>query len=310
TCITGVSGSGKTTLIRDILFPALQNFTQKTKNPAIRSRYEKLQVHPEYVNHVSYVDQTSLSRNLRSNPVTYLGVFDAIRELFGNLPASKERGLSAFHFSFNTDGGRCDYCKGEGMLFVEMQFLPDIELPCEICDGKRYKKHVLEVEYKGKSIYDVLQLSVQEAVEFFRDKPKIVNKLQILADIGLDYLRLGQSTTTLSGGEAQRLKLAQFLSTQEYSKPGIFIFDEPTTGLHLHDIQKLLIAFGKLVDSGHTLIVIEHQLDVIKCADWIIDLGPEGGKDGGHLVYQGTPVGLTRITHSYTGRFLQEKIGN
>jgi excinuclease ABC subunit A len=266
------------------------------------------------------VDQNALGKNQRSNPVTYVGAYDAIRELYSSLPAAKDRQLKPLHFSFNVVGGRCETCQGEGVVTVPMQFLPDIKLECETCHGKRFKQVVLEVAYggvsvqgqeqaahKGKNIHEVLQLTVESALEFFADKPKIASRLQKLMDVGLGYVRLGQSTATLSGGEAQRLKLASFLDRTD-AKHAVYIFDEPTTGLHLHDIALLVGVLQRLVDQGHTVIVIEHHLDVIKSADWLIDLGPEGGSGGGELVYAGLPEGILSETRSHTARYLREKL--
>jgi excinuclease ABC subunit A len=240
--------------------------------------------------------------------VTYIKAYDAIRELYAQQALSKMRGYQPKHFSFNVDGGRCETCSGEGETVVEMQFLADIHLTCETCKGKRFKSEVLEVHYKEKSIADVLEMSVEESLEFFSEKKDLVQKLQPLADVGLGYVQLGQSSSTLSGGEAQRVKLASFLQKGSHRQPVFFLFDEPTTGLHFHDINKLLKAFNALIELGHTVVVVEHNLDVIKSADWIIDLGPTGGKEGGYLLYEGTPEGIVLEEKSITGKFLKEKL--
>ena len=306
TVLTGVSGSGKTTLVRQILYPALTRHLGYQADAG--GKFEALEGDLNKVTHVEMVDQNALGRNLRSNPVTYSGAYDAIRELYADQPSSKENGLKAANFSFNVDGGRCDTCKGEGQISIEMQFLPDIHLTCETCNGKRFKQVVLQVEYKGKNIHDVLQMSVDDAVVFFGDHHRILNRLKQLQVVGLGYLRLGQSTSTLSGGEAQRLKLASFLSRKETDHT-FYIFDEPTTGLHFHDIRILMDALGQLVEQGNTVLIIEHNLDIIKCADWIVDLGPEGGSGGGKLVYTGPPEGLIHVPESHTGKYLKPYLG-
>lgn len=299
--IAGVSGSGKTSLIKNVFYPAVKAFL--TGNKWDSNLLEKLTItHPD-IHEIEMVSQNALSVSSRSNPATYLGIFDFIRDLFAK-KADMKHELSPHHFSFNVEGGRCDACQGEGIITVEMQFLPNVEMVCEACQGKRYKNYVLDITYQGKNIYEVLQMTVQEAFDFFGKNHRIVEKLQALKEVGLEYLRLGQSTNTLSGGEAQRLKLAAALSTQQ--KNTIFIFDEPTTGLHFSDIQKLLNAFYRLVDNGNTVIVIEHQLDVIKCADWLIEMGPEGGEEGGQIIFQGKPKDLIN-QHTPTAPFLKEK---
>jgi excinuclease ABC subunit A len=255
------------------------------------------------------VDQSPIGRTPRSNPSTYLKAFDAIREAFASTPEAKKRGYSAGHFSFNIPGGRCEACQGEGIVTVEMQFLADVELICEECRGTRFKSGVLEVRYRHKNVHEVLELTVREALLFFAGVPKITSKLRILDEVGLGYLRLGQSATTLSGGEAQRLKLAAHLTTQA-NEEVLYIFDEPTTGLHFDDIQKLLTAFRKLIDGGASILVIEHNLDIIKSSDWIIDLGPEGGYAGGRIVATGTPEQVARNSHSFTGKFLSRVLAN
>lgn len=302
--VAGVSGSGKTSLINHILYPAVKGFLS-SKTLVESKHLEKITFSQTNIQGIEMVSQNALSVSSRSNPVTYLGIFDYIRELFAKKADFKHE-LTAQHFSFNTDGGRCDACQGEGVITVEMQFLPDVEMVCEVCGGKRYKNYVLEVTYHGKNIYEVLQMTVSESMEFFKNQPRIIEKLNALKEVGLDYLRLGQSTNTLSGGEAQRLKLASALSTQQ--KNTIFIFDEPTTGLHFSDIHKLLNAFYRLVDNQNTVIVIEHQLDVIKCADWLIEMGPEGGDNGGQVIFEGIPRDLCNY-NTPTAPFLREKFG-
>jgi excinuclease ABC subunit A len=306
TVVSGISGSGKSTLVRQILYPALKNrLEQYGQKPGL---HKELLLPKKCFVKVEMVDQNPIGRSSRSNPVTYIKAYDAIRELFSRQSLSKIRGYQPKHFSFNVEGGRCEQCQGEGTVVVEMQFLADLNLVCESCQGRRFKQDILEVKYKGKSIYDVLALSVEEALHFFEDLPEVSGKLQPLADVGLGYVQLGQSSSTLSGGEAQRVKLASFLTKGTSRQPVCFIFDEPTTGLHFHDVHKLLSAFNALIASGHTVIVVEHNLDVIKCADWILDLGPTGGKDGGYLLYQGVPEGLINVSHSSTGKFLKEKL--
>jgi excinuclease ABC subunit A len=302
TVVTGVSGSGKSTLVHDVLYAALK----RAKGDWDRKvgAHDRLDGH-EFVSDVVLVDQAPIGRTPRSNPVTYLKAFDPIRELFAGTKDAKSRGLTASHFSFNVPGGRCEACQGEGEVRVEMQFLADVFVPCEQCDGRRFKQQVLEVKYKNKTITQVLDLTVREALTFFANSPKVLRRLQVLDEIGLGYLRLGQPATTLSGGEAQRIKIAAHLTSLGGERI-LYILDEPTTGLHFDDIAKLLAAFRKLLEAGHTLMVIEHNLDVIKVADWIIDLGPEGGEDGGGLVAMGTPEQVAHVPASHTGRFLQE----
>jgi excinuclease ABC subunit A len=300
--VSGVSGSGKTTLIKQVLVPALKK---------IKGEFaEKVGLHKnisgdiDYISQVEMVDQNPIGKSSRSNPITYIKAYDHIRDLYAKQPLSKMRGFQPKHFSFNVDGGRCDTCKGEGEQVVEMQFLADVHLTCESCGGKRFKEEVLEVQYKGKSVYDILELSVDEAIDFFVDEKPIRTAIQPLQDVGLGYIKLGQSSDTLSGGEAQRVKLASFLGKGKGIGHMLFIFDEPTTGLHFHDIKKLLASFNALIEQGHSLIVIEHNTDVIKSADWIIDLGPEAGDAGGNLVYAGVPAGIKKVKNSYTGEFL------
>ncbi len=301
-CITGVSGSGKSTLISDILYGSL-----KKRIDGIYS--EKIGMHTDLkgfqqISSVELVDQTPIGRSPRSNPVTYLKIFDMIRELYGALPSSKLKSYSPGSFSFNIPGGRCETCEGSGVIKIAMQFMADIYLECDTCKGKRYKSDILEVRYNGKNISDVLEMSISEAITFFKEFPKITQKLKVLEDVGLGYLRLGQSATTLSGGEAQRIKLSYHLSFQTSGEKTLFIFDEPTTGLHLYDISKLLKSFDELLNKGNSVIVVEHNLEVIKCADYIIDLGPESGDKGGYVVAAGTPEQIAKNKKSHTGKFL------
>jgi excinuclease ABC subunit A len=310
--VSGVSGSGKTTLVKQILYPALSRLKGEFGEKA--GFHRKLEGDIEFVSQVELVDQNPIGRSSRSNPVTYIKAYDEIRDLFSQQPLSKMRGFQPKHFSFNVDGGRCDACKGEGEQVVEMQFLADVHLTCEVCGGKKFKEEVLEVTYRQKNIYEVLDLSVDDAIEFFHDEKSLAKALMPLQDVGLGYIKLGQSSDTLSGGEAQRVKLASFLGKARPNdqsvargKPGghvLFIFDEPTTGLHFHDIQKLLAAFNALITQGHSVLVIEHNMDVIKSADWVIDLGPEAGDKGGYLVYSGPPDGLKNAKDSVTGKFM------
>lgn len=302
--VTGVSGSGKTTLVKQTLYPALQKHYGEGTDRAGAHTY--LGGDLQTISHVEMVDQNPIGKSSRSNPVTYIKAWDEIRKLFCKQPLSKMRGFAEKHFSFNTDGGRCDTCKGEGEVVVEMQFLADVHLLCESCKGKKFKDEVLEVTYRTRSVYDILEMSVDESIEFFKDEKKLANALQPLSDVGLGYIKLGQSSDTLSGGEAQRVKLASFLGKGKSKAKDkiLFIFDEPTTGLHMHDIKKLLGSFDALVEQGHSIIVIEHNTDVVKCADWVIDLGPEGGVNGGHLLYEGVPEGLASVKDSYTGQYM------
>ncbi len=305
--VTGVSGSGKTTLVKNILFPALQkqlgNYTgEKT------GVFDKLEGNLKSIKHIEMVDQNPIGKSSRSNPITYIKAYDAIRDLYANLAISKSRGYKPQHFSFNVDGGRCETCQGEGEVTIEMQFMADIHLPCEECKGARFKEEILDCKHHGKHISDVLNMSVDEALEFFKEDTSIYNKIKPLQDVGLGYLHLGQSSNTLSGGEAQRVKLASFLGKGKSQEHILFIFDEPTTGLHFNDIKKLMDSFNALVNHGHTIIVIEHNMDVIKCADWVIDLGPEAGTEGGNLVFEGFPEDLVKEKRSYTGAYLQDKL--
>ncbi len=310
TAVTGVSGSGKTTLVKRILYPALQrHLTGYGDKPGA---FDKLSGDLAALHHVEYVDQNPIGRSSRSNPVTYIKAYDDIRKLFANQKLSTQRGYKSKHFSFNVDGGRCDACKGEGQVTIEMQFMADVHLECEQCKGQRFKKEVLEIKVAERSIFDVLSMTVDEAIEFFEGlgEKKIVQKLKPLQEVGLGYVQLGQSSSTLSGGEAQRIKLASFLVKGETKEKTLFIFDEPTTGLHFHDINKLLNSFYALIDKGHTVVVVEHNMDVAKCADHLIDLGPSGGKKGGNIVAQGTPEQIARCVESQTAPFLQERLNS
>ena len=312
--VSGVSGSGKTTLVKQILYPALQKIKGEVSDkPGL---YRKITGDIDYISRIEMVDQNPIGKSSRSNPVTYIKAYDEIRELYSKQPLSKIRGFMPKHFSFNVDGGRCDACKGEGEQLVEMQFLADVHLVCDVCNGKRFKEEVLEVTYKEKSIHDVLEMSVDEAIEFFGnpvektkgkatdDGADVAKKIQPLSDVGLGYVKLGQSSNTLSGGEAQRVKLASFLGKGKAIGHILFIFDEPTTGLHFHDIKKLLTSFNALVEQGHSILVIEHNTDVIKSCDWVIDLGPEAGDKGGNLVFAGKPLDMKKSKESYTGKYL------
>jgi excinuclease ABC subunit A len=302
--VSGVSGSGKTTLVKQILYPALQKIKGEHADKVGMHRAVTGDI--DLVTQIEMVDQNPIGKSSRSNPVTYIKAYDEIRELYADQPLSKIRGFQPKHFSFNVDGGRCDTCKGEGEQIVEMQFLADVHLTCEVCGGKRFKDEVLEVTYKDKSIFDVLDMSVDEALEFFHSEKDILTRIKPLSDVGLGYVKLGQSSDTLSGGEAQRVKLASFLGKGKAQGHILFIFDEPTTGLHFHDIKKLLTSFNALIDQGHSIIVIEHNTDVIRSADWIIDLGPEAGDGGGNIVYAGLPDGLRAVKQSYTAKYIGE----
>jgi excinuclease ABC subunit A len=306
TAVSGVSGSGKSTLVKEILYPALKLMLEGTgKKPGL---HKSLEGATRLIHRIEMVDQNPIGRSSRSNPVTYIKAYDAIRELFATQSLSKVRGYQPKHFSFNVEGGRCEECQGEGEVLVEMQFLADIHLTCETCKGKRFKQEVLEVTFKEKSISDVLAMSVDEALAFFHDRKDIYSKLLPLSEVGLGYVQLGQSSSTLSGGEAQRVKLASFLHKGASKEHILFLFDEPTTGLHFHDISKLLKSFNALVEVGHTVIVVEHNIDVIKSADWLIDLGPKGGAEGGNLLYQGPPEGILDCKTSLTAPFLLGKL--
>jgi excinuclease ABC subunit A len=310
TVVTGVSGSGKSTLVKKILYPALQKkLTDFSDKPG---QFTSLEGDFSNVNHIEFVDQNPIGRSSRSNPVTYIKAYDDIRALYANQKLSKIRGFQAKHFSFNVDGGRCETCKGEGEVTIEMQFMADVHLECETCKGKRFKKEVLEVAFADKNIDDILNLTIDDAISFFdtNKQPKIKNKLQPLQDVGLGYVTLGQSSSTLSGGEAQRIKLASFLGKGNNKEKALFVFDEPTTGLHFHDILKLLKSFNALIEKGHSIIVIEHNIELIKCADHIIDLGPEGGALGGQLIAQGTPEAIVLNESSIIAKFLIDKLNN
>ena len=312
TCITGVSGSGKSSLVKGILYPALR---RKLFDTGVRpGEFDSIEGDIRLLSAVEMIDQNPIGKSTRSNPVTYLKAYDEIRRLFAELPYSQHTGLNASHFSFNTAGGRCEECQGEGVIKVGMQFMADVELVCDACGGRRFKDEVLEVKYRDKSIYDVLEMTVDDALEFFgAEAPvnstckRIIDRLRPLHDVGLGYIRLGQSSSTLSGGESQRVKLASFLLKDSTDGSVMFIFDEPTTGLHFHDINTLLKAFAALIERGHSIVVVEHNMDVIKCADWVIDLGPEAGDNGGRLVFSGTPSELEQCAESHTGEFLRQR---
>jgi excinuclease ABC subunit A len=307
TVVTGVSGSGKSTLVRDIFYCALKRELDEYNDRP--GEFVSMGGDLKSLYHVEFADQNPIGRSSRSNPVTYIKAYDEIRKLWSEQPLAKQLGYTAGFFSFNNDGGRCEECKGEGSITVEMQFMADLVLECESCHGKRFKADTLEIRFQGATIYDVLEMTVNQAIEFFTlyNQKKIVKKLTPLQEVGLGYIKLGQSSSTLSGGENQRVKLASYLS-QEKVDPTMFIFDEPTTGLHFHDIRKLLEAFDALICRGHSIVVIEHNMDVIKCADYVIDLGPEGGDKGGNLMVCGTPEEVAECMESYTGRFLRDKL--
>lgn len=301
-CVTGVSGSGKSTLVNEILYKTVaKEIYGSNEKPGKCKEIKGL----ENVDKIINIDQSPIGRTPRSNPATYTGVFDVIRDIFAVTQEAKMRGYDKGRFSFNVAGGRCEACSGDGVLKIEMHFLPDIYVPCEVCKGKRYNRETLEVKYKGKTISDVLDMTVEEALKFFENIPKIKSKIQTLYDVGLGYIKLGQPSTTLSGGEAQRVKLATELSKKATGKT-LYILDEPTTGLHIADVHKLIDILQRLVDTGNSIIVIEHNLDLIKTADYIIDLGPEGGEKGGQIIAVGTPEQITRNDQSYTGKFLKK----
>jgi excinuclease ABC subunit A len=303
-CVTGVSGSGKSTLIHDCIYAGMKK--QRGEWQGHVGAFQKLEG-TQSIDDVILVDQSPIGRTPRSNPVTYIKVYDAIREVFSSTREAQSRGFDPSHFSFNLPGGRCEVCQGDGTVTVEMQFLADVELVCEECKGTRFKQQILDVRYRGKNVHEVLNMTVREAITFFREVTKITNRLKVLDDVGLGYLRLGQSATTLSGGEAQRIKLAAHLLKRTGAKT-LYIFDEPTTGLHFDDINKLLAAFRALIEAGGSLLVIEHNLDVIKTADYIIDLGPEGGEAGGQVVATGTPEQIMKTKNSFTGRYLKQHL--
>ena len=307
TVVTGVSGSGKSTLIKKILYPAVGRLSGSVGETP--GKYDRMDGDFARVTQVEFVDQNPIGKSSRSNPVSYVKAYDTIRQTFADLPLSKQRGYKPSHFSFNVEGGRCETCQGEGEIKVEMQFMADLFLKCESCNGKRFKQEVLEVELDGKNIADILDMTVDQGLQFFAQRKTIYEKILPLQDVGLGYVKLGQSSNSLSGGEAQRVKLASFLGRNSPDGHILFIFDEPTTGLHFHDISKLLKAINALVDGGHSVIIIEHNLEVIKCADWIIDLGPEGGeKKGGTLMFEGTPEDMVKKAKGYTADFLRTKV--
>lgn len=310
TCITGISGSGKSSLAKGILYPALRRILSETGIKP--GSFDSLEGGVSMIKSVEMIDQNPIGKSSRSNPVTYLKAYDEIRSLYSEVPYAKHTGLTPSHFSFNVIGGRCEECQGEGVIKVSMQFMADVELVCEACGGRRFRDDVLEVKYKDKNIYDILEITVDHAIEFFSDSKnktckRIVERLKPLQDVGLGYIKLGQSSSTLSGGESQRVKLASFLSKENMRGNIMFIFDEPTTGLHFHDINKLLTAFNALIAKGHTIVIVEHNMDVIKCADWVVDLGLEAGVHGGNIVFEGTPEGLMQCKESYTGAYLKER---
>ena len=309
TCITGVSGSGKSSLADDILYPALmRKLKETTLTPG---DHDSIYVDNAQLQGVEMVSQSPIGKSTRSNPVTYIKAYDEIRKLFAEQPYCKHTGITPAAFSFNMPGGRCEECEGEGVIKVSMQFMADVELQCEACGGMRFKSEILDVKYNGKNIYDILNMSVDEAIEFFSADTnnatckRIVERIRPLQMVGLGYVKLGQSSSTLSGGESQRVKLASFLTKERSVEKIMFIFDEPTTGLHFHDIGRLLKAFDALIERGHTVVVVEHNMDVIKCADWVIDLGPEAGSEGGNIVVAGTPEQVMACEQSYTGKFLK-----
>jgi excinuclease ABC subunit A len=308
TVVSGVSGSGKSTLVRDILYPALLEFTPGGAGKSPVGQFDGLEGAVKQIQTVEFINQHPIGKSSRSNPVTYVKAYDYIRDLYADQPGSRQRGFQAKHFSFNVEGGRCESCKGEGEQVVEMQFLADVHLTCEECRGRRFRSEVLDVTYKNKHIYDVLEMSVDEAVEFFAQQKDIMKRIKPLQDVGLGYIKLGQSSSVLSGGEAQRVKLASYLISEQMAGQVFFIFDEPTTGLHFHDISKLLTALQALVNRGHTVLIVEHNMEIIKSADWIVELGPEGGKEGGNLVFEGTPEDLVKVKNSPTAPYLKEKL--
>ncbi len=308
TVVTGVSGSGKSSLVTQVLYPELRQLTADLTDNKPKT-YKHLSGDLSAITRVEFVDQNPIGKSTRSNPVTYIKAYEEIRKLMSAQPLSKQNGFTAAHFSFNAPGGRCEACQGEGTIKIEMQFMADVVIECDQCHGKRFKDDVLEVKYRDKNIYDILDMTVNQAIEFFGQgtgatERKIVDRLKPLQDVGIGYIKMGQSSSTLSGGENQRVKLASYLADAN-QPPTLFVFDEPTTGLHFHDISKLLKAFNSLIEKGHSLIIIEHNMDVIKSADWVIDLGPNGGADGGRIVCQGTPEDVTNCPDSKTGLFLK-----
>ena len=302
TCVTGLSGSGKSSLINEILYKSLSHTLNRSKERAA-AHDEILGV--DKLDKVIQIDQSPIGRTPRSNPATYTGLFDMIREVFASTADAKARGYKNNRFSFNVKGGRCEACSGDGIIKIEMHFLPDVYVPCDVCKGKRYNRETLEVKYKGKSIYDVLEMTIAEALEFFAPLPRLANKLQTMVDVGLGYVKLGQPSTQLSGGEAQRVKLATELSRRATGRT-LYVLDEPTTGLHMADVERLNEVLHRLADAGNTLVIIEHNLDVIKTADYVIDMGPEGGDRGGTVVATGTPEEVAKVENSYTGQYLKE----
>ena len=304
TCVTGVSGSGKSSLVNEILYKTLARTLNRART--IPGRHERIEG-MEHLDKVINIDQSPIGRTPRSNPATYTGVFDQIRDLYAGTQDARAKGYKKGRFSFNVKGGRCEACSGDGIIKIEMHFLPDVYVPCEVCEGKRYNRETLEVKYKGKSIYDVLDMTVEEAVTFFENVPSIRNKIQTLYDVGLSYIKLGQPSTTLSGGEAQRIKLATELSKRSTGRT-IYILDEPTTGLHFADVHKLVEILHRLAEGGNTVVVIEHNLDVIKTADYIIDIGPEGGDRGGTIVAEGTPEEVAQCPDSHTGAYIRKML--
>jgi excinuclease ABC subunit A len=307
TVVTGVSGSGKSSLIKGILYPAMRRRLGDACDAP--GEYLGIEGDMDAIRHIEFVDQNPIGKSTRSNPATYVKAYDAIRELYAEQPLSKQMGFTPQYFSFNTDGGRCEECKGAGTITVEMQFMADLVLECEACHGHRFKKEILDVNFHEKNVDDVLNMTISEAIAFFKENGEnvIVKRLKTLEDVGLGYIKLGQNSSSLSGGENQRVKLAYFIG-QEKQEPTLFIFDEPTTGLHFHDIQRLLKAFDALIARGHTILIIEHNMEVIKCADHVIDLGPDGGDKGGNLVVAGTPEEVAACKESLTGKYLKEKL--
>ncbi len=308
TVVTGVSGSGKSTLIKRILHPALQKHLGGHSDAT--GKFDKIGGATNKISHVEFVDQNPIGKSSRSNPVTYVKAYDAIRTLFADQPLAKARGFKPSHFSFNIEGGRCEVCQGEGQVKIEMQFMADIYLTCESCNGQKFKQDILDVKFQEKSIAEVLDMTIADSLDFFKDQPKVAEKMKPLDDVGLGYIRLGQSSNTLSGGEAQRVKLASFLTkgATTHNENVLFIFDEPSTGLHFHDISKLLSAINALIDKGNSVVIIEHNMDIVKCADWIIDMGPEGGINGGYLLFEGTPEDMAKLDDNYTAQYLKEKL--
>ena len=313
TAVTGVSGSGKSTLVRDILYPALyRKINQLGEKPGA---HKELRGDVNKISSIEYIDQNPIGKSTRSNPATYLKVYDEIRKLFSEQPYAKANGYGHSHFSFNIDGGRCQECQGEGVIKIEMQFMADVQMVCDSCHGKRFKEDILEVRYKDMNINDILNMSVEEAIDFFSSQKettakRIAEKLLPLKAVGLSYVQLGQSSSSLSGGESQRVKLASFLSKESSSGSILFIFDEPTTGLHFYDIRNLMNSFNELISRGHTIIVVEHNMDVVKCADWIIDLGPDAGDRGGEVVFAGRPEELVKLKGNFTAKALLGKVNN